>query len=376
VLSGGIKDTFSFVAETLIGNEEIMTYKGEGYERVLMLNMKSIAYLLNGDRRAYNVTRRAIDWQNLEKQQFDVEYQKIQAELAKEKSKQAEKAQDNENNFGTILGQQYAATAKKAETVPSAYVNPFGYYLAGVIQEFESVNDRSLRDNALISYRKALELNPDSEVIKNTIKDLEKNTSSPKSKLVHIIVGEGFVPEKKVLTFSFGSGDFRVPIKLPIYEPDPSQVDRIVVHDSKGKQIAAFSPVADIEAICLRHQKDMQPFYNLMLARTVGVQVVERVVLTKLAGSIGSAISARHDEMRAPDTRSWMSLPATIQAARFRVPQNEKKLTIASYDRNGKKLASQDIELQESSHSFAYVRSIDQTLYSHACKPLWLMANN
>ena len=62
---------FIFVAETLTGVEELNPYKGEPYEDILMLNYKSIAYLLQGDRRAYNVTRRAIDWQNMAKKEFE-----------------------------------------------------------------------------------------------------------------------------------------------------------------------------------------------------------------------------------------------------------------------------------------------------------------
>jgi len=53
----------AFTAETVTGNEEFQEYPGEGYEKVLMLNYKSISYLLDGKRQAYNVARRAIDWQ-------------------------------------------------------------------------------------------------------------------------------------------------------------------------------------------------------------------------------------------------------------------------------------------------------------------------
>ncbi|RLA10648.1 MAG: hypothetical protein DRQ52_11025, partial [Gammaproteobacteria bacterium] len=39
------------------GFDEFGQYDGEPFERILMLNFKSIAYMLDGNRKAYNVTR-------------------------------------------------------------------------------------------------------------------------------------------------------------------------------------------------------------------------------------------------------------------------------------------------------------------------------
>ena len=333
---------------------------------------KTIAYLLEGKREAYNVTRRAIDWQNIEKKAFDEEMNGVQKELAEEENKQKNKGYDiDELNIKNIIADLYSAMDNKASKVASAYVNPFGYYVAGMIQEFESYNDSSLRHNARISYEKALELNPKSEVLQEAIKDLEKQNHPSGTKLVHVVVADGFVPEKKVLEFWLKAGSTVIPIRLPIYEPTPSKVSRIEIYSSGGKRLASLSQVADIEAICLRHQKDMQPYYTFQVTFAAARTFSEKKMLNHL-GPAGDAISDARNKMCAPDTRSWMSLPASVQAARFYVAKGLKNIKIVTYNASGKKLASKDVDLDTSSHNFVYARSIDNILYTYSNKKLWL----
>jgi len=216
-VSDGFFGAMSFLGETVSGQGDLHDYSGEGYERVLMLNYKSIAYLLKGERKAYNVARRSIDWQRLEQKRFE--------EIKQETEKKLAEAQQEGSKSGSLIpgmdgggfDSQYQRLDRKALTVASAYVNPFGYYMAGMIQEFESYDDTSLRDNALIAYKKALKLNPTSAVLKKAVKDLGKSKAKRGRRLVHVVVADGFVPEKKLLTYWLNAGrGGRIPIKLTI----------------------------------------------------------------------------------------------------------------------------------------------------------------
>ncbi len=354
----------SFAAETVTGNEEFQEYPGEGYEKVLMLNYKSIAYLLNGERQAYNVARRAIDWQNMEQAQF-----RDKINEAKKETRKAEK-DIKDTNVSSGWKASYKAFDKIASKVPSAYVNPFGYYVTGMIQEYESKNDASLKDNALIAYKKALELNPKSKVIKQAIKDMKSKNSWSSKRLLHVVVADGFAPEKKMLVYNVPTGNGMVPIKLPIYEPVSSKVARVEVQTTSGKRLATLSPVADVEAICLRHQKDTEAFRSLRMtvaiARAVGVNQA-----AKHLGIFGGLVSSTVNDMAAPDMRSWMSLPATIQAARLHISKNTKKLKLVSFNSQGRRLASKTVKISNKSDAFIYARSIDKQLYVNGSKKLW-----
>jgi len=355
----------TFTAETITGNEEFQEYPGEGYEKVLMLNYKSIAYLLDGKRKAYNVTRRAIDWQNMEKQKF-------QDELSEAKEKQASQGSNTaSDNNSSDWQASYKALDEIAEKVPSAYVNPFGYYIAGMIQEFESKDDRSLRDNARISYEKALELNPKSKVIKQAVKDMQKKQSKDNKRLLHVVVADGFAPEKKMLLHQIPTSKGLIPIKLSIYEPTPSSVARIEVQTASGKRLAKLSPVADVEALCLRHQKDTEAFRSLRvglaIARSAGVNQA-----TSQLGVFGALLGNAVNDMAAPDMRSWMSLPATIQAARLRISKKVKQVKIVTYAADGRRLSSKTVKLSTKTGNFVYARSLEKQLYAIDAKQLWL----
>lgn len=355
----------SFAVETATGNEEFQPYPGEGYEKVLMLNYKSIAFLLDGKRQAYNVSRRAIDWQNLEKAHFQERIEKAKKDLKEQKG--SEQAKETEDEWS----KRYKKLDKIATRVPSAFVNPFGYYITGIIQEFESKKDPSLKDNAHIAYKKALELNPKSKVLKKAVSEMKSRRSYGNKRLVHIVAGDGFVPEKKMLVYNFNAGGAGVvPIKLPIYEPVPTKVARIEVQTAGGRRLARLSSVADVEAICLRHQKDTEAFRSLRMtlaiARAVGVNQV-----SKGLGIFGNLVSSTVNDVAAPDMRSWMSLPATLQAARLHLSKNIKTLKIVSYDARGRRLASRKVKLRGKSDAFVYARSINKQLYVHSSDSLW-----
>lgn len=351
----------AFAAETATGNEEFQEYPGEGYEKVLMLNYKSIAFLINGKRQAYNVARRAIDWQNLEKTLFQ---EKIEA--AKKESKEQNSGGDSDDEWMN----SYKALDKIATRVPSAFVNPFGYYVTGMIQEYESRDDRSLKDNARIAYKKALELNPESKVLKQAVKDMKSRKSPGNRRLLHIVVADGFAPEKKMLVYNYSAGNGVIPVKLPIYEPVPSKVARIEVQTTGGKRLARLSPVADIEAICLRHQKDSEAFRSLR----VGLSIARAVGVNQAASNLsvfGNMLSSAANDLAAPDMRSWMSLPASLQAARLYISKNTKKLKIVSFDAKGRRLASKTVTINTPSDAFIYARSIDKQMYAHGSDTMW-----
>ena len=371
--SDSISGVGNFLGSVLSGDGEVGPYESVGFEKVLMLNYKSIAYMLGGDRKAYNVTRRSIEWQNLEKKKFQERLAAAQSEIDNKKDEQQSKGNDV-NGLGVedTVTSQYKETEEKALSVESAYVNPFGYYMAGVVQEFDSYEDRSLRSNALIAYKKALKLNKNSKVLKKAVKDLKKNRAPKNKRLVHIVLGDGLVPEKKMLRFDVFAVQYNVPIKLPIYEPVASRVARVEVQSSSGRKLSTFSPVADIEALALRHQKDSEPFQNLLVTATVIRSIFEKEALKQVPFGLGGLIGAVRDEMGNPDMRSWMTLPSSLQAVRMYLPKKQKVLQIVSFDSDGKELARKKIELDNASHSFVYARSIDNSMYVSNSNKLWV----
>ncbi len=373
---------FSFGGEALgliTGIGDLTEYSGAPFERILMLNYKSIAYLLNGERKAYNVTRRAIDWQNIEQKEFERNIDSVKKNIAKEEKKVTPQSTERSNpyankpkvagNIFQVIAGQYKSSKKEALTVSSAYVNPFGFYMAGIVQEFDSFEDSSLRDNARISYKKALKLNPKSKVIKQAIREVKRRPRRGK-RLVQVVVADGFAPEKKTMQFGLPMPGGMVPVKLPIYTPTPSKVAHIKIKSGK-RTLATLSTVANIEAIVLRHQLDSLPLEHFKVMASIARSTAENMLWGQLGG-LGQIGKSFRESFANPDMRAWMSLPKRLLAARFYASKRLKKITIVSYDKRWHRLATKAVRLPKNIHSFIYVRTIDSVLNVNINKTLWV----
>jgi hypothetical protein len=257
-------------------------------------------------------------------------------------------------------------------------VNPFGFYVAGVVQELDSYEDSSLRDNARISYKKALELNPKSSVIKEAVKAM-KSPPDRNRRLVNVIIADGFAPEKRLLKFDLRLGaSLPTPVELPIYEPVPNRVHRVEIQTTTGKRWARASEVADIAALALRFQKDSGPIHQVRMMTTVVRNVIEGRALNNMEqqagvfGSVFGEFKKARDEMAHPDMRSWSTLPSRLLAARFRVPKSVSRIKVVAYDAKGRKLSSQVVPLDKDSHNVVYVRTLDNTIYASTSKTMWV----
>lgn len=223
----------------ILGAEEMANYELRGYEKVMLLNYKALCYMLMGDRKAYNVTRRAIDLQQAEWEKFKellAQNEKKQQEMKKEVGERSgeqnnipteEQATANMNKLLSAFGGHNQAQAKKklsdmsqlmgavgpspenlsiadiddrsnevkakAQTVSSAYVNPFGDYLNAMMMEIDGFDDRTMRQNARIAYKKVVENNQDCSAAKQAVRNVEKGVGK-NQKLVQILLSDGFSP--------------------------------------------------------------------------------------------------------------------------------------------------------------------------------------
>lgn len=381
------------------GGQDYSVYDPVGYERVLLLNIQAMDYLLKGDERAFNVALKSTDWQDLEREKFEKQIEMIKEQSKKvgnesktkgkhENHQQRKKNRKIKNKVLSRLAREFAKYNRKALKVPSAFVNPFGDYLAGVVKEYKSVDAdfRSQMDNARIHYNKARKLNPRSRVLKLAYKDAKKRRSA--KRLVQLVDFDGFAPEKNIVRFDIKLKGCSIPIhiEVPVYDPVKSRVHRIVVSTAGGRALATFWPVADVDALALRHQKDMLPAIQALVVvaaiRDAALQIGKRAIsesVKKEYGALpGEAIEnllggllGALDRDLEPDTSSWMSLPKRILAARFHPPKHLKTIVITSYDAKGRRLARKKIKLGRGGRHFIFVRTTDKAMKVIPGKMIW-----
>ncbi|BHH84444.1 hypothetical protein [Desulforhopalus sp. 52FAK] len=374
--SEGLASVGSMFAN-VAGAGEYGRYSAVGYEKVLLLNLKALDYLLMGDVRAFNVARLGIQWQAEEKEIFYKELEKVTQEnvtqtdeTAKAEKNKTSSKLDKTSVFSAIQS-EYAKYDSEALKVSSAFVNPFGDFLAGTVNEFKSVKDKSLLSNAHISYKQALELSPNSRVLKLAVKDTKNKRSA--ENLIQIVAFDGLAPEKQVLKFGVMVPSLSAPlnIELPVYTAVPSRVRKIQVTTTGGKVLSTLSPIANITALAFRHQKDMLPAtQSLVVSSTLRDALIKETGNRFLSG-FGTLVGSVIDSTMEPNTSSWMSLPSQVLGGRFHSKKGMKHLKVISYGEGGKQLAQQQITLSEGDRHLLFIRTIDTTLATYSSKPIW-----
>ena len=339
----------------LSGSEEVSDYSLRGYEKVMLYNYKALCYMLMGDRRAYNVTRRAIAKQQEEWEIFKA----MVAEAEAEEEKQL--AEEGSSGGGALESgdtrDEY--TKQKAASVSSAYVNPFADYMNGMIMEIDSLQDRSIIDNAALAYKNVLENNAKCTMARQAYDQLRKGAIPRGQKMVHVILSDGFSPERKVETSGYRLDKLSAIVNYTQATPYPSQVASARV----GK--VTLAPLSDMEAIILRDDQDSEPFRQLMF-----VGAVLRSGFASYLG--GDTLAGLTSKMQKPDTRSWLTLPGKILVARMYVPTGQKQIELQTRDASGKVIATQKVDLAAKGPTVIYAVSYDKQLRAYANDSSWL----
>ena len=106
----GVTDQAAGASKSLLasvtGAKELADYEVRSYEKVMLLNYKALCYMLKGDRKAYNVTRRAIDLQQEEWEKFQQEKAKFEEEHPELFDEKAQKEAAKDHNGRYCCGKQ------------------------------------------------------------------------------------------------------------------------------------------------------------------------------------------------------------------------------------------------------------------------------
>lgn len=355
-------------AAFVTGRDELAVYTQRDYERILQLNYLALSYLVAGDRRAYNVNRLAVEEQDLARRNFEDEIGRAQERLnqARADSANGAKAASVSDRFAA----EFEDYARVSGRVPSAYVNPLGFYLSGAIQEITSVERPALRGNARASYQAALELAGSSPQLSASIQAMQA-PPQPGERILHIIVGEGFAPSRQAMLYGVAIDQQIVPVRIPIFTPTPSSITRLALASARGQPITRLDPVGDVEAMVMRSQQDRMPQMLLGVIASAWRSSAEQRFAADM-GEFASAVMQFKQNFDSPDMRSWASLPAKFHIARVRLPAGQTRLRLDALQ-GSRVLHSRPIEVAPGlQHCVAYGRVMDGVLSVEQPRRLWI----
>lgn len=303
-------------ASSLLINDNVIPYRGPGFERIMLHQYQALNYLFSGDSEAALVeVRRSNQLQSSEQARYQKSMQGVQS--------MANGTIDAEINK---LGQAAGSTT-------SSFLNAYSYYTTGLLYELlGEAND------AFIDYRKAAQITPNNPYLQQDLVRLAKQLSMPQADdfvrrwgdanpasagqgQVVLLVERDFVPEKQSFTVPFSIHGNWQTASLATYYPDRSPV-RPAQINGLGRRLTA-APLANIDALAITALKEALPAALFrQAARIYAKSEMARRVRSdsKKANNqfdaAALAIQIFNVVTEQPDRRSWLTLPKQAQIAR------------------------------------------------------------
>lgn len=315
-------------ASSLFINDNVIPYRGPGYERIMLHQYQALNYLFSGDKEGALVeVRRSNDLQSSEQAKYQESNASVQAI--------ANGTVDAEmNKLGDAAG-----------SVTSSFLNAYSYYITGVLHEIlGEPND------AFIDYRKAAQISPNNPYIQQDLVRLAKQLSMPQADefekrwgkailpkqgqgQVFMLVERGFVDEKQSLTVPFRIDGNWQTASLATYPPYSRPVANGKI-TGLGKPLTA-APIANIDALAITALKEQLP---AALAR----QAARAYAKAEMAQRVRSDTKSRKNQTdfgaiamqifnvvtEQADRRSWLTLPKQAQIARTYLDQGEYSIQL------------------------------------------------
>jgi len=370
-------------AGALLTNDNVIEFKGDGYERVMSRTLNALNYLRAGDLDGARVEiRKADEYQQLELARHE-------ADLAEARKDDAAWTSANQAESSPEMSRRLAGMDTYAASVKSSFLNPFTSFLSGIVYELLGEDDA-----AYVDYRRALELSPGALAVQSAAFSLALRTGDTgrlaeyRRALDPSVTkggrragkGEGEV----VVLFQTGLVPRKAEIKFPLPIPGaslawvafPCYVDLAPVLDSlevsSGDALERTEPVAEIGALAVKALKEKWlPITVRQVARIAAKQVAQRQAeiqarksggnsaeaVASVLGILYSAISER------ADLRAWYSLPARIEAARLVLPAGKHEVRLSWLRGDGSRVpASVTVDVVAGRRALVSVRSFGGSL--------------
>ncbi|MDX1452579.1 MAG: hypothetical protein R3183_08465 [Oleiphilaceae bacterium] len=312
---------------SLLTNDNALPYQGSGYERIFTHLHQALNYWALGK----------IEGAAVEFRKAGLEQQILLEKHEQEVAEAQQKAEEKDIELGK-LSEHFAGLDTVAGQVKSSFQNAYTFYTAATF--WEATGELN---SALVDYKKALEINPSAEFIKQDIARVARklgDTSYPKSALlkedegmVVIAFEEGFVPAKSEIKIPIPMADGSViALAFPFYDTQfwpysPS----LKIRDDQFNDHGTTQTLTNVSALAVKDLKERLP--GMLVRQTL--RGITKHQMQKQSGEqmglAGSLIANVYNIIsESADRRSWLTLPHTAQATRLILPAGQRQLSLST----------------------------------------------
>jgi hypothetical protein len=351
-------------AGAILVNDSVMKYEGFGYDKVMSRTINAINYLLLGDMEGARVeVRKAEEYQRLERERHQKEVQLAGAR----QPRGAESATMGNPAVQAAYGRMF----DYARNVRNSFENAFTYYLSSQIY---LVRGEAGLNDAMVEIRRAFELAPQAPGVRSAyleiaraqggsafedakarlrVPDAEPAPDPTATGSVVVCYETGLVPEMEEVKINLFAENKLYSLAFPIYR-DFGTAQPLLSIFTPGRTYMT-SAILDTRALAVKALQERMPG---ILTRGLLGAIAKGAVQQKAEdnfGFFGGLISkVATAAVTSADRRSWLSLPAEVQIAKFNLGVGSNQLELRAAG------VAQTVALNVTpgSHSFVLVRSL------------------
>lgn len=331
-------------AGALLSNDNAIAYEGYAYEQVMVLLSQALNYLsLDKPESAAVEIRRAAQLQR----QLELKNEKALA-----KDNQQAQAEGIDSSWQSTP--EIQAMAAHGNSVRSSILNAYCYYLSAVFWEAQGNNN-----DALVDYKKALQIQPNNEQLKSVIAALSQRKSTLKKDqgLLVVIFEQGLVPSKQSFSLSLPNFSLNtyMNIAVPFYEKSSFITPTPLRIFQQQQALGQTQLLTDISAMATKAlYEKMSGIIVRQALRLRSKMEVQRKAQNE-DPALGLITSLFNIISEQADRRSWLTLPSNVQATRISMNAGEHSISIAS------KGYKQNIDLKINTQRITLLRVIQST---------------
>lgn len=435
-ITGAASDYGKSGLSMLLGTEELANYELRGYEKVMLLNYKALCYMLMGDRKAYNVTRRAIDLQQEEWEKFkqlleenkdkqydmkesvgeapsqssgrrapktEAEHYDFQIEQARNMQKQLREVRNSKDirpsdrpaldqKIREIDGQIKQLQKMKTATVGTS---PDSMSMSDVDDRTAEVKKKaglvaSAYVNPFADYLNAMMMEIDgfddptmrqnAKIAYKKVVENNRDCTVAKTAVSQVEKGIGRNQKLVQILLSDGFSPYQLE-KTKIFPiPMDNRVINAVVNYANATPVPTQTRGAVIKVGGKTTKLSSLTKMESLILRDEQDRLPMRATMFGLAiirsatsgAFLGNLGSALAGSIQRPDTRSWLTLPNQVFVARVAVPKNQKTLKLQTMNAKGQPLATTDIKLAKDGPTVVYAVSYDKNIKVYANEFSWV----
>jgi hypothetical protein len=344
-------------AGAVLLNDSVRKYEGFGYDKVMSRTLNAMNFLLKGDLEGARVELRKAE-----------EYQRLERERHRQEMQQS--ASGNARMGSAEVQASYGRMFDHVKNVRNSFENAFTYYLSSQI--YLADGDEGLND-AMVEIRRAFELAPHASGVRSAYLDIARAQGGPaleeaQARLgpagaepapapgggsVVVVYEAGLVPQLDEVKINLFAENRLYSLAFPIYNDFGSAQYPLTI--TTPARTFMTSTVLETRTLAVKSLQERMPgILTRGLLGAVAKGEMQRRAQRNYGPLGGLLTQAATAVVTTADRRSWLSLPAEVQVARFNLGAGAYRL-----DLRAPGLAETvTLDVAPASHSFVLVRAL------------------